>query len=244
MPDSAPLPPLHLAAASSTVDRVVAELRRALFAGEIPAGTPLREHALVEATGVSRSTVREALGVLVAEGLAHREPNRGVHVTALDPEAVHDVVATRVVLESAGVRAWAGADAASRRAVRTALEEFVAAVRGAEDPGADPGLMTATHLALHRSIVALTGSPRMLGLADAVYAEIRLALSKVDRIRRDAGVQVADHEALVALLESGDTDACETALRQHLEDAAESMLLALSLTEGDAGPEHLAPSGP
>jgi len=233
-----PLPPLHLAAASSTVDRVVGELRRALFAGEIAAGTPLREQALTDAMGVARSTVREALGVLVAEGLAVREPNRGVHVTALDPDAVHDVAATRVVLESAGVRAWPDAAPDDRAAVRTALEAFVAAARESADDTApaDPGRLTATHLALHRSILALTGSPRLLGLADAVYAEIRLALSKVDRMRQDAAVQIEAHEELVGMLETGDTERTLAALRDHLEDAAASMLLALELVEPHAAP--------
>src|SRR5690606_13200132 len=175
--------------------------------------------------GVSRSTVREALGVLVAEGLAGREPHRGVHGTSLEAEAVHDVVTTRVVLESAGVRAWADAEPEARARVRAALGAFVAAARA----GDDPGRVTATHLALHRAIVALTGSARLLGLADAVYAEIRLALAKVDRMRRDAPQQIANHEELVALLESGDTAATLAALRAHLEEAAESMLLALEL---------------
>lgn len=221
-----PLPPLHLSAPASTVDRVVDELRRALFAGEITAGTPLREQALTEAMGVSRSTVREALGVLVAEGLAQREPHRGVHVTSLEADAVHDVVTTRLVLESAGVRAWPDAHPEDRSAVRTALAAFVDAARAS---AADPVRVTATHLALHRAVVALTGSPRLLGLADAVYAEIRLALAKVDRMRQDAAQQVCNHEELVALLESGDTEATLAALRTHLEDAAESMLLALEL---------------
>ena len=70
---------------SSTVDRAAAELRRAIFDGEIESGTPLRELALAESLGVSRPTVREALGMLVAEGLATRQPNRGVNVAA--PEA-------------------------------------------------------------------------------------------------------------------------------------------------------------
>src|SRR5690348_18481366 len=61
---------------SSTVDRVADELRRAVFEGEIESGTPLREVAIAESLGVSRPTVREALALLVAEGLATREPNR------------------------------------------------------------------------------------------------------------------------------------------------------------------------
>ena len=70
---------------SSTVDRVADELRRAVFEGEIESGTPLREVALAESLGVSRPTLREALALLVAEGLATREPNRGVSVAQPRP---------------------------------------------------------------------------------------------------------------------------------------------------------------
>ena len=110
---------------SSTVDRVAEELRRALFDGEVEAGTPLREVALADAMGVSRSTIREALGVLVAEGLATREPNRGVHVSEPDPASVHDVSAARRVLEVAGVRHWAEATDEAREACHNALRAFV-----------------------------------------------------------------------------------------------------------------------
>ena len=109
---------------SSTVDRVAEELRRALFDGEVEPGTPLREVALAEAMGVSRSTVREALGVLVAEGLATREPNRGVHVAELDPDSVHDVC--RGPRGARGRRRAPLADGAGSRpgtAVRTALRD-------------------------------------------------------------------------------------------------------------------------
>ena len=93
--------------AASTVDRVVEELRRAVFEGELESGTPLREVALAESLGVSRPTVREALTVLVADGLATREPHRGVAVATPDPESIGDVSRARGVLELAGVRHWA-----------------------------------------------------------------------------------------------------------------------------------------
>src|SRR6476620_1960361 len=170
---------------SSTVDRVAEELRRALFDGEVEAGTPLREVALADAMKVSRSTIREALGVLVAEGLATREPNRGVHVTEPDPASVHDVSAARVVLEDAGVRHWLTATDAAREACHTALRQFA----DAADTGASPAELTAAHLAVHRSFVALTGSTRLVALAESLTSEIRLALAKVDRIRRNADAQ-------------------------------------------------------
>lgn len=210
---------------STTVDRVADELRRALFDGELEPGTPLREIALAEAMGVSRSTIREALGVLVAEGLATREPNRGVFVTELDPDAVDDVGRARAVLEVAGVRRWGSASDAERDAVRRALADF----QRAATSEVTPSELTAAHLAIHRALAGLTGSPRLLAVADALYAEIRLALAKVDRIRRNAPEQVHSHNALLTLLEKGDVDAAAQELEEHLAHAATSMLEALHL---------------
>ena len=214
---------------SSTVDRVVEELRRALFDGELEPATPLREVALADAMGVSRSTIREALAVLVAEGLATREPNRGVHVTALDPGSVHDVIVARSVLEVAGVRRWEQADEEAREAVRRALEDFttVASADGT------PAELNSAHLAIHRAFVGLTGSPRLIALADALSDEVKLGLAKVDRIRRNAGEQVASYGRLLELLEAGDVDRAARELEQHLEHAEDSMLTALQLpTQG------------
>jgi DNA-binding GntR family transcriptional regulator len=210
---------------SSTVDRVVEELRRALFDGEVEPGTPLREKALAEAMGVSRSTIREALGLLVAEGLATREPNRGVHVTELDPLAVHDVSAARAVLEIAGVRRWPDADETAREACREALRAFAEVASGEPSPAE----LTAAHLAIHRSFVGLTESGRLVALAETLTAEIRLALAKVDRIRRNAGEQVHSHATVLDLLEAGDVAAAAAELERHLEDAETSMLTALDL---------------
>jgi DNA-binding GntR family transcriptional regulator len=221
---------------SSTVDRVAEELRRALFDGELEAGTALREVALAEAMGVSRSTIREALGMLVAEGLATRAPNRGVHVTALDPESVHDVCVARSVLEVAGARRWARASDGSRDAVRRALVDFTVAAQS----GASPAELTAAHLAIHRALVALTESPRLVALADAVSAEIRLGLAKVDRIRRNSHDQVASHRALLNLLEHGDVEAAANELEAHLQNAETSMLTALHLSD-EPDPGRIGP---
>ena len=210
---------------SSTVDRVADELRRALFDGEVGPGTPLREIALADAMGVSRSTIREALGALVSEGLATREPNRGVFVTALDPEAVHDVGRARSVLEVAGVRRWESAGEEARDAVRRALVDF----HTAASSQATPSELTAAHLAIHRALAGLTESPRLLAVADSLYAEIRLALAKVDRIRRNAPEQVASHRTLLTLLERGDVEKAARELEHHLAHAETSMLDALHL---------------
>jgi DNA-binding GntR family transcriptional regulator len=210
---------------TSTVDRVVEELRRAVFEGELESGTPLREVALADSLGVSRPTVREALTVLVADGLATREPHRGVAVATPDPDSIGDVSRARSVLELAGVRGWPDATDADRKAVRTALEEYAAAV--AADASYEE--LNRRHLAIHLALVGLTGSPRLLAMAAALHAELRLALAQVERARRNASDQVAAHELLVDLLETGETEQAEAELKRHLADGQAAILERLGL---------------
>src|SRR4029079_6480058 len=73
---------------SSTGDGVAECLRRAVCEGELDAGTPLREVALAESLGVSRPTLREALALLVAEGLGTRDAHRRGSVAHTAPRSV------------------------------------------------------------------------------------------------------------------------------------------------------------
>ncbi|MBD8868153.1 GntR family transcriptional regulator [Nocardioides donggukensis] len=209
---------------TSTVDRVVEELRRALFDGELEAGTPLREMAIADSLGISRSTVREALGVLVAEGLAVRLPNRGVQVASPDPASVRDLCRARAVLEAAGVRGWPAADEQQRDAVRRALVDYTAAVHD----GASYQTLNERHLAIHLSLVGLLGSPRLVATAETLSAELRLALAQIDRIRRNAHDQAGSHTHLLRLLERGDVEAAAAEIGHHLEDAEVAILAALA----------------
>jgi DNA-binding GntR family transcriptional regulator len=210
---------------TSTVDRVVDELRRAVFEGELESGTALREVALADSLGVSRPTVREALTVLVADGLATREPHRGVSVATPDPESIGDVSRARSVLELAGVRSWPEATDADRKAVRTALDEYAGAVAA----GASYEELNRRHLTIHLTLVGLTGSPRLLAMAAALHAELRLALAQVERARRNASDQVAAHQLLVDLLEAGQVAQAEAELARHLADGEAAILERLGL---------------
>ena len=210
---------------ASTVDRVVEELRRAVFEGELESGTPLREVALAESLGVSRPTVREALTVLVAEGLATREPHRGVSVATPDPESIRDVCRARSVLERAGVRSWPTAAEATAR--RSGPPWRSTAPRS--PAGASYDELNQRHLAIHLSLVGLTGSPRLVAMADQLTAELRLALAQVDRVRRNAPDQAASHQHLLDLLEGDDVDEAVAELERHLGGAESAILERLGL---------------
>jgi DNA-binding GntR family transcriptional regulator len=204
---------------TSTVDRAADEIRRAIFAGQLEPGTPLREVALSEAMGVGRSTIRESLAVLVSEGVAVRVPNKGVAVKELSAEDVSDISLARASLESSGVRRWPAASAAQRAAVRAAVDAYAALAEQTVDPAA----LTEAHLQIHRTLVGLTGSERLLSAADAYSGELRLGLAHLDRVRGNIAEQVESHRGLVNLLEADDVPAAVTELAKHLAAAEVSL---------------------
>ena len=201
---------------SSTTERVADALRTMLFAGDLGPGEPLREVSLAAAFGVARSTVREALQVLAAEGLVTRYPNRGVVVTELAPRDIAEIFEARLVLETAGIRAGAaGADLAP---VSAALATYAEAASADDQVAA-----THAHLEFHTSLVALLGNARLVAGADTLTGDLRLALASVERARRNARTQVADHRRLLTLMRSGDVDGAVAELETHLCAAASSV---------------------
>ena len=169
--------------------------------------------------------MREALTVLVAEGLATREPNRGVSVASPQADSVRDVCAARLVLEGAGIRRWGEATEEQRALVRSTLDAYIAAI----EADASYQELNERHLAFHVSLVGLTGSPRLVAMQENLVVELKLALAQVDRIRRNAHDQADSHAALVRLLERDDLDAAYDFLVVHLADAQEEIIEALGV---------------
>jgi DNA-binding GntR family transcriptional regulator len=130
-----------------------------------------------------------------------------------------------MVLELAGVRRWAEAAESERAAVRQALTRYADAVR--RDTSYEE--LNRRHLAIHLSIVGLTGSPRLVAMAASLTSELRLALAQVDRARRNAPDQAESHGHLVELLEAGDVDAAAVELEVHLSGAEDAILERLGL---------------
>jgi DNA-binding GntR family transcriptional regulator len=75
-------------------------IRHALYNGYFEPGQSISEAGLASEMGISRGPVREALLLLVQEGLVIHSPNRGfsvVQITAADLEEIHQV---RIPLEA------------------------------------------------------------------------------------------------------------------------------------------------
>lgn len=85
-------------------DTVASWLRSEVLAGRLQPGTQLLQEDIAEQLGVSSTPVREAFGMLEAEGFLERRPHRGVVVTSRNEDDVADANRIRTVLETYAVR--------------------------------------------------------------------------------------------------------------------------------------------
>ncbi|NJP25588.1 GntR family transcriptional regulator [Microbispora sp. SCL1-1] len=192
----------------STVEALAAALRERVLSGDIEPGAALPEQELSARYGVARPTVREALALLVHEGLLRRERNRSAYVPVITSADLADLMYVRAPLEELMAQAVAG-----RRV--TAAEEALDRLSGLP-PGAPWAAVVAEHMALHEALVAAAGSPRLERLYATLAAETRLGLVGLRHAYEDPHELAAEHAALLRVIAEGPADAAVRAVREHL----------------------------
>jgi DNA-binding GntR family transcriptional regulator len=106
-------------------EQVAERLRLAIAAGRFPPGTRLIERELCEMMGVSRSSLREALRELQADGLISLQPNKGLSVSVISFETAQSIYQVRAVLEGLSARLFArNATAAQMAALHASLDRL------------------------------------------------------------------------------------------------------------------------
>ena len=199
-----------------------------IAAGRMRPGAKLpTEQALMEAMGVSRTVVREAVAALRAEGLVATRQGIGSFVAEapgpglfrIEPgqaetlkDALHIMeLRTAVETEAAGLAAER-ATRPQRRAIRAALGAIDAAIeRGEAAIGED--------FALHAAITEATGNPRFRQFLDFLgrfiipRASVRI---RTLNLRAYLMTFQQEHSAIVAAIEAGSVDQARAAMRRHL----------------------------
>jgi len=225
------------------IDHAVRHLRDRILSGALPAGTHLSETAAAEELGMSRTPTREALSLLVEEGLLERGASGRCTVRALTREDVADAIELRGVLEGTGLRL-----AAARGPDRDALEEatgFVARIDEVIDAGAaalDFERYAALNAGFHDALTRLSGSPTLRREITRVY---RLPLASpsaflgsqaaVLEFRRSLIVAQAQHRAMLAAVTAREGARAEALSREHARLARQNFDAALSNGAGIPG---------
>ena len=187
-------------------------LRQQIFAGALGPGSFVDEAALCEQLAVSRTPLREALKVLVAEGLLRHEPRRGCFVAEITERDVDQIFPVMALLEGRAAHeapAHAGpADIAALELLHQRLREHAGAGRITEYYEAN--------YAIHEAFITLADNRWLAQVIGDLRKILRLARHQTLHVPGRLQQSLAEHLQVFAALKSGDAGAAEQAMRQHL----------------------------
>ena len=196
---------------SRVVEVVRDRLRSAILAGELAPGTRLSVPELARKLGVSRSPVREAVLLLVGEGLAVEHTRRGVEVARLELADLLELYELRGVMESLAARQAAGRmSSTDLTALRGVLDAQGTAVFG------DPRQFRELDARFHQIIVDSCGNTRLQRHAQLLAREMNLARPLLVDDSQHLSRSHEEHRAVERALRQRDGPAAEQAMREHL----------------------------
>jgi DNA-binding GntR family transcriptional regulator len=204
--------PDHALPGKRLSDQVASFLRSRIYSGEYQPGQRLLELDLCRELGISRTPLREAFLNLQREGLIDVRPRRGATVATFTLNDLHENTELRAILE--GLAARRVAEAPDSAAIRRMLHA-VAEMRHAAELG-DGVAAAVAHIEFHRSIARASGFPRLVAFVDQLIVQSVPLHGYADLAPDELLELAASHTPLVTLVESGDPDAAERALNEHI----------------------------
>lgn len=199
----------------STPGRVARVVRQAIAHGEIAPGEQLGEVDLARRLGVSRGPLREGLQRLTQEGLLVGHRNRGLFVIEMTPERIADTYLAREVVER-GAAARVHRLGTGREAGARLMEDVAAMERAAADD--DVEILTGSDLHFHETLVAASGSTRLIGMHATLLTETRMCLNALIPTYRRHAERLEEHERIAAAFTSGDAATTDRLLHEHMHD--------------------------
>ena len=210
-------------------DWVCDELREAIVNLRLRPGEPLREAALAEKLGVSKTPLREAFARLEQEGLVETTSFKGAVVTGYSERDLKEIYELRALLEGAAARSAAEhADDATLRALRDVLDRS----RVLRDAGDLVGL--AELLGRFDVIVYSQVTNDRIG---ALIDNLRAHLTRIGRLTEDipgrVEASVEEHAAIVDAILARNPDEAERLMRVHIASVlADQLATRETSTEG------------
>lgn len=176
----------------------------------------LTEAQVAEASGISRTPVREALLRLQAEGFVRRVPHKGAFIPALSDSDVEAVMQARRVVEE-----WSVTEVASEPGP---VPDKLYRILREQEFDDDPVEFIAHDTEFHTTIIRAAGNPLMNDFYSSLRDRqmrmgVRIVMADEDRKKQ----VLTEHRAIADALADGDSAAAVRAVRNHLQTTVRQM---------------------
>jgi GntR family transcriptional regulator, trigonelline degradation regulator len=200
-------------------EQVLDLLRQAIVEHRLKPGQRLIERELVEQIGVSRTTIREVLRQLAAEGLVATIPQRGAVVAMPTPEEAAELYEVRAALESLAARRFVQHASESQvGALRAAYEQVAQTMAAGDD--ADVLAMLQSKDLFYDVLLKGSGNRSVHSILSGLNARVSVLRATSMRRPGRALESLRELEQIVIAVERGDADAAARACAHHVEMAA------------------------
>jgi DNA-binding GntR family transcriptional regulator len=192
--------------------RVYQTLRHAILSLDYRPGEILRKPEICAALGVSRSPVADAVARLQAEGLVDVIPQAGTFVARFSMREIREGAFLREAIELAAVERVAGTITDEQLLLlRRNLTMQAALVAEGDFPG-----FYTLDAAMHELLLSFTGFPRLSQVSETAWAHVNRARQLILPVPGRVQATLAEHQAILAALETRDPAAARDAVRSHL----------------------------
>jgi len=210
-------------------------LREQILSGRFAPGLRLVEAALADQLGVSRGTVRAALSELAHEGLVSQVAYTKWMVPELSAEDAWELYTLRGSLEGLAAKLATERRTPETVAVlRQAYERLESAVTTERRSA-----VAAADLALHKTIVAITGHRRLIGQYKLIEQQVRHYIGTSNADIADQHELLSQHAPIVRAIIGGDAARAERLAHDH--NAPEVRKFAEDLARERAKPSEVLP---
>ncbi len=194
------------------------ELRRRLIFNQIPPGARLSEVYWSRQIGAHRAALREAMVLLVHEGLLCRGSRGGFFMPLLEQSDVEEVWEARAVIEVGALQLIAARRAGGELEDKAFLPllQLCDAMQALHDAGMHLSFIEADRK-LHERLVELAGNRRLVRLYRQSPLPFLLWRTSEHTVSLQRGQETIDaHRTLIELLMTGRTTEAVHLLEQHL----------------------------
>jgi DNA-binding GntR family transcriptional regulator len=192
-------------------DAAYHRIRDWILDGTLTPGEALRDEALAEALGMSRTPIRDALHRLEEEGLVVTTATRRTYVSEVTIKQAREIYPIIGALEALAVRlALPHIDASALDVMRAANQELSAALEAS-----DPAAATAADEAIHHAFVACCGNDELIALLSDLHCKVR----RIERAfwgSADRTPSLDDHEAIIAALHARNARQAERMVARNM----------------------------
>ncbi len=200
--------------------RVFRKLREDILNGKYQENDELKEAAIAEELGVSRTPVREAFRQLELEGLIRIVPNKGAYVTGISVSDVADIYEIRSLLEGLCAR-WA-----TKKITKDRIEELEEIILLSEfhlEKGHYEQLIELDNR-FHMSLYEACESKMLIHLLKDFHQYVQKQRQQTLSNHERSAAAVAEHKSIMEAIRDGNAQLAESLADEHICNAYKNMV--------------------